>query len=105
MLETVRGIWRDHKNLELRLSMQLFLLLSVLFKTDNIFNPYYEYHLDLCSELCLSSRLAILHSKNCNAARYMQTVRRKFFIPAMPIGTIDLLPFYTAFTDLDLAWG
>ena len=52
----------------------------------------------------LAIRPAILSGKNFNIEHYTKTVRPIFFIPAMLIGTIDFT-FYTAFNDLNLAWG
>ena len=56
-----------------------------------LFDPY-EYHMDLCNELCLSVQLAwpaILHDKKLNIGHNMQTFQPNYFIPAMLIGTID----------------
>ena len=43
--------------------------------------------------MCLSSKPAILHSKNFRDEHYVQTVLPILFIPAMLIGTIDFYNF------------
>ena len=45
---------------------------------------------------------AVLHGKNFDVGHYTQTIQPNLFILTMFIGTIDLEPFYTTFTDLDL---
>ena len=49
--------------------------------------------IDLCSELCLSGRLAVMRSKNFNIGHYMQTFQPNFFHTC-----------HTNFSDLDLGW-
>ena len=52
------------------------------------FFDLYEYQMDLCNELCLSGRLAVLCGKNFNFGLYMQIVQINLFISAMLIGAI-----------------
>ena len=81
----------------------------------------YEYHMD--NESCSSGGLSLVakpslrctgtlshqqtsnHDKNFIVGHYMQTVQPTFFLSCHAYRHLRLLPFYTTFTDLDLAWG
>ena len=67
----------------------------------------FDTHMDLCNESCSAGtgHPSVLCGKNLNVGHYLQNVQPKFYIAAMLLGTIWLLPFCTTFTDLDIAWG
>ena len=53
----------------------------------------YGYNMDLCSELCLTCLLVVLHGKNVNDGHYYANCSTRFFLPAMLVGTIDFYHF------------
>ena len=57
------------------------------------------------NRVCLVCWPAVLRDRTFNAGHYMQTVQPIFFHTCRAYRHYWLLPFYTAFTDLDLAWG
>ena len=68
----------------------------------SIFDPY-ESHMDMYyNKWCLSGGPAILHGKNFIVG-LVQTFRAVFFHTYYAERYHLLLPFYTTFTDLDLA--
>ena len=79
-----------------------------LFHPASVFLDPYEYHTDLCNELCLAgwtaTQLAVLFSKNFNIEHYMQTVSTSLFHSCHAYRHHLLLPFSTTFSDLDYAW-
>ena len=64
-----------------------------------------EYGMDLCNESCSSGRPAgRLRGKNFNFGHYTLSVQPQFSA-CHAYRYHWFLPFYTAFTDVELAWG
>ena len=71
----------------------------------HVFDPY-EYHMDLCKELCLTGQLVgHLAWQSFNVGHYTPSVQPNLFIPAMLTGTIDFYHFIPLSLTLTLSWG